>query len=53
MTDYYLILFDLKDNKQFTKYFESEFEKDKFKWSLKYKTRYIVLIDSHDKYLDD
>lgn len=53
MTDYWLVIFDLKENKQFTKYFNSEFEKDKYKWSLKYKTRYLVLEDSHQYMFSD
>ena len=49
-TDWWITMFDTVLKKQITKYFESEFELDKFKRSLKYKTRYIVLECSSDKY---
>lgn len=53
MTDYYLVLFDTYTNKQFTKYFETEFKKDKYKRYLKYIGRYIILEDSSDMYYLD
>lgn len=49
-TDWWITMFDTVLRKQITKYFESEFELDKFKRSLKYKARYIVLECSTDKY---
>lgn len=42
----YLKLLDIKTNKSFIKYFETEFEKDKFKRKLRYAKRLIVLYDS-------
>lgn len=54
MTDFYLVLFDLKLNKQVTKYYETEFKKDKDKYRIKkYLGRYIILEDSSDKYYLD
>ena len=53
MTDYWIILFDLKMNKQFTKYFDCEFELDKYKRYLKHLGRYIILECSTDKYFKD
>lgn len=53
MTDYWLVLFDLKENKQFTQYYETEFKKDNARYQIEhYKKRYLVLADSSDKYLD-
>lgn len=53
MTDYYLVLFDLKENKQVTKYFETEFDKDKYKYRIQhYLSRYIIIEDSTDKYFE-
>lgn len=54
MTDYWLLVFDLKLNKQTTLYYETEFEKDKAKRNIqKYKARYIIMEDSSDKYFLD
>ena len=53
MTDWWLVIFDQKENKQFTKYFECEFKLDKYKRYLKYKPRYIILESSTDKYWSD
>lgn len=54
MTDIYLVLFDLKENKQVVKYFETEFEKDKEKRRIKkYLGRYLILEDSSDKWFLD
>lgn len=54
MSDYYLVLFDLKLNKQVVKYYETEFKKDKAKRQIKkYLGRYIILEDSSDKYYND
>lgn len=52
-TDVYLVILDTRTNKQFTKYFETEFNKDKYKRYLKYKGRYIILEDSSDMYFLD
>lgn len=54
MTDFWLVLFDLKTNKQETRYFETEYKKDKEKYRIKkYLGRYLILADSSDKYYLD
>ena len=52
-TDWWITMYDTVLRKPITKYFESEFDLDKFKRSLKYKARYIVLESSSDKYWSD
>ena len=52
-TDWWITMYDSVERKQITKYFESEFELDKFKRRLKYLTRYTVLESSTDKYWSD
>ena len=49
-TNIYLVLYDLTTGKTFTKYFESEFKKDKFKTKLKYSKKLKVLKDSSEDY---
>ena len=44
----FLVLQDKTTHKQFTKYFETEFEKDKFKRKLKYSKKIIIIEDSTD-----
>lgn len=44
----YLLLMDLTTNKQFFKYFETEFEMDKFKRKLKYSNRIMLIEDSRE-----
>lgn len=44
----YLVLYNRENKKQFTKYFETEFEMDKFKRKLKYSKRLFVIEDSRD-----
>lgn len=39
----YLVLFDIIKLKEWTKYFSTEFEKEKFKRKLKYSHRVIIL----------
>lgn len=39
----YLILYDLVNKKRFKKYFDTEFERDKFARKLKYSKRLVVL----------
>ena len=46
----YLILLDKTTMKQFTKYFESEFEMDKFIRKLQYSKKLSILKDSRDEY---
>ena len=48
MKDVYLILVDLTTGKQFRKYFDTEFEKDRFKRKLKFSRKIIVVGDSSD-----
>jgi hypothetical protein len=43
MNKIYLVLYDLKTEKIFKKYFNTEFERDKFKRKLKYSRRLKVL----------
>ena len=46
MTKIYLLIMDLDTKKQFFKYFETEFEKDKFKRKLRYSTKLTIIEDS-------
>ena len=52
MNNLYLLLMDLTTNKQFFKYFESEFEMDKFKRKLKYSKKLIIIEDSREMMFD-
>lgn len=47
-TKLYLLLQDITSGKQFFKYFETEFEMDKFKRKLKYSKRIMLIEDSRD-----
>lgn len=47
-TKLYLLLQDITSGKQFFKYFETEYEMDKFKRKLKYSKRIMVVEDSRD-----
>lgn len=52
-THIYLVLFNISTRKPFTKYFETEHEKDKFKNKLRFSKKLIVVRDSNeDRYLD-
>ena len=44
----YLLLMDITTKKQFFKYFETEYEMDKFKRKLKYSTKIMIIEDSRD-----
>lgn len=46
----YLLLQLVETGKQFIKYFETEFEMDKFKRKLRYSTKIMVVEDSRDIY---
>ena len=46
----YLLLYNRETNKQFFKYFNTEFEKDKFKRKLYYSKKLLVIEDSSDIY---
>lgn len=48
----WLELFDKSTGKTFKKYFDTEFNKDKFKRKLKYSKKLQVVGDSSDKFLD-
>lgn len=49
----YLILYDKKNQKVFKKYFNTEYEKDKFKRKLQYSERLVVNFDSTEGHLYD
>lgn len=49
----FLVLYNKESKRQFTKYFETEFEKDKFKRKLNYSKRIIVIEDSTDTVFTD
>ena len=44
----YLVIYNRETNKQFVKYFETEFEKDKFKRKLHFSKRLFIIEDSTD-----
>ena len=46
----YLLLELVETGKQFIKYFETEYEMDKFKRKLRYSTKIMVVEDSRDIY---
>ena len=46
----YLVLYNRETKKQFTKYFETEFEMDKFKRKLNYSKKLFIIEDSRDTY---
>lgn len=52
MNKLYLLLQDTRTNKQFFKYFETEFEMDKFKRKLKYSKKLIIIEDSREMIYD-
>lgn len=47
-TNLYLLLQVVETGKQFFKYFDTEFQMDKFKRKLKYSTRLILIEDSRE-----
>lgn len=47
----YLLLMDITTKKQFFKYFETEYEMDKFKRKLKYSTKLELIEDSRDNWV--
>lgn len=49
----FLVLYNRETKRQFTKYFETEFEKDKFKRKLKFSTKVFVVEDSTDTVFTD
>lgn len=48
----YLLLLNTETRKQFFKYFETEFEMDKFKRKLRYSNKIILIEDSRDLVYD-
>lgn len=44
----YLLLQNIELKKQFFKYFETEYEMDKFKRKLKYSSKIMIIEDSRD-----
>ena len=52
MNNIYLEIYDKTTGKTFKKYFDTEFNKDKFKRKLKYSKKLQVVGDSSDKFLD-
>ena len=53
MNKIYLVLYNKISKKQFTKYFNTEYEKDKFKRKLKFSKNLIIIEDSQDIYFLD
>ena len=43
----YLVLLDIETNKEFTKYFKCEFDKEKFKRKLRYSKK-LMIIEEND-----
>jgi hypothetical protein len=48
----YLLLQDLISKKQFFKYFDTEFEMDKFKRKLKFSKKLVIIEDSREMIFD-
>ena len=46
----YLVLYNRETKKQFTKYFDTEYDMDKFKNKLRFSKRLFVIEDSRDIY---
>lgn len=51
--DIYLVIYDYSTNKYFKKYFETEYEKDKFVNKLKFSKKIVVVRDSCEDYFLD
>lgn len=52
MNKLYLYLWDVTTNKKFFKYFECEFDMDKFKRKLQFSRKLVILEDSREMILD-
>lgn len=52
MNKLYLLLQDTLSNKQFFKYFNTEYEMNKFKRKLKYSKKLIIIEDSREMIFD-
>lgn len=48
----YLLLQNIETKKQFFKYFETEYEMDKFKRKLKYSNKIMIIEDSREVIFD-
>ena len=48
MDEYYLILYDVIKERQFKKYFDTEFEMDKFILKLHYSKKLYIIKDSRE-----
>lgn len=48
MDNLYLVLYDITTKKQFKKYFECEYELDKFKRKLHYSRKLVIIKDSRE-----
>lgn len=48
MNKLYLLIMNLRTNKQFFKYFETEYEMDKFKRRIKYSDKLMIIEDSRE-----
>ena len=48
MKKLYILVINLDTKKQFFKYFETEYEMDKFKRKLKYSKKLMIIEDSRD-----
>ena len=49
---FYLYLLDITTNKRFFKYFDTEFEMDKFKRKLHFSKKLVILEDSREMMLN-
>lgn len=52
MNKLYLLLQDVNSKKQFFKYFDTEYEMDKFKRKLKYSKKLLIIEDSREMIFD-
>lgn len=52
MNKLYLLLQDINSKKQFFKYFDTEYEMDKFKRRLKYSKKLLIIEDSREMIFD-
>ena len=48
----YLLLMNVENKKQFFKYFDTEYEMDKFKRKLKYSKKLVIIEDSREMIFD-
>lgn len=48
----YLLLQNIETKRQFFKYFQTEYEMDKFKRKIKYSTKITIIEDSRDNIYD-